>query len=131
RAGCPGSSRVLPCFLPVYPLLPLPKRARFTAPARLPRYPVSMATGSDAFRPARHADRIQPALRGVRTREAWPEPWRPQEWVLALVAGALVGLVIMASIGLFWRPGQFAAERYELWRWEAETLPMTFVGLFG
>lgn len=58
-------------------------------------------------------------------------PWRPRAWVLLLGAAALAGIVIGALAALFVPRGPFGQYRYELWRWQAETLVPTIVNVAG
>lgn len=59
------------------------------------------------------------------------EPWRPHGWLLAFTLAGVLGIVIGLGIALFAPRGEFAGERYHLWRWQAETFVPTLARIAG
>ncbi len=59
------------------------------------------------------------------------EPWRPHGWLLALTLAGVLGILAGLGIALLAPRGEFADERYHLWRWQAQTLVPTLARLAG
>jgi len=58
-------------------------------------------------------------------------PWRPHTWLLAFTLAGVLGILLGGALTLFAPAGEFAAYRYHLWRWEAETLVPTLARISG
>ncbi len=59
------------------------------------------------------------------------QPWRPATWLLLLTAAALLGILLGGALALFSPRGELAEHRYQLWRWQAETLVPTLASIAG
>jgi hypothetical protein len=60
-----------------------------------------------------------------------PQAWRPQVGWLTVIAGIMVGWLLLLGVRAVWQPGPFGEYRFSIWQWEAETLPSTFLRLVG
>lgn len=49
-------------------------------------------------------------------------PWRPQSWLLVVVAAGLLGAILGVSATALLARGPLAGYEYALWKWEASTL---------
>lgn len=59
------------------------------------------------------------------------EPWRPRTWLLLFILAGVAGIVLGAGVAAFAPRGDFADERYHLWRWQAETFVPALARIAG
>ncbi len=76
-----------------------------------------------ALAPPVYADAAMRAWLSLPLSEAVElRPWKPNPWLLTVVAAAVIGGCLGGLVSLFWARGPLASYEYHLWRWEANTL---------